>query len=177
MLQIAGKTTERPEIPMVDVTGLVCDFAKDLVNQGVVGVWSDIAWAMVRNRSLKASATMFGVAVATAHFQQTKHPGFKRMVKRARELSKELREACAMKKVVAINDRGLRLGEDHQNATLTNCEVEMIRELHREGLSYKTLATKFDVSKSTIAMICRYERRGDTATTWKTVHVADTAKG
>lgn len=81
-----------------------------------------------------------------------------------------------MKRTVAINDRGLRLGEDHQNATLTNDEVEMMRELHREGLSYKILAVKFEVSKSTVAMICRYERRGDTATTWKTVHVADGSK-
>jgi hypothetical protein len=81
-----------------------------------------------------------------------------------------------MKKLVAVNGKGLRVGEDHQNAKLTNCEVEMIRELHREGLSYRTLAMKFEVSKWAIARICRYERRAETPHTWKTVHVADSGK-
>lgn len=80
-----------------------------------------------------------------------------------------------MKRKIAINERGLRIGEDHQNAKLTNEEVETIRELHHEGLSYKTLAMKFDVSKSLIAAICRFERRAETAATWKTVHVQDAA--
>lgn len=78
-----------------------------------------------------------------------------------------------MKKTVAINERGLRVGEDHQNAKLTNEEVEIIRELHREGLSYKTLAMKFEVSKSLVAAICRFERRAEVATTWRTVHVPE----
>lgn len=76
-----------------------------------------------------------------------------------------------MKKTVAINERGLRVGEDHQNAKLTNEEVDMIRELHCEGLSYKTLAEKFEVSKSLIAAICRFERRAETATNWKVLIV------
>ena len=78
-----------------------------------------------------------------------------------------------MKRVVAINGRGLRVGEDHQNAKLTNDEVELIRSLHAEGMSYKRLAKKFEVSKSLVAAICRFERRAETATNWKTVHVTD----
>lgn len=76
-----------------------------------------------------------------------------------------------MKRTVGINGRGLRVGEDHQNAKLTNEEVDVIRELHCEGFSYKALAKKFEVSKSLVAAICRYERRAETATAWKTVHV------
>lgn len=74
-----------------------------------------------------------------------------------------------MKKIVAINERGLRVGEDHQNAKLTNEEVEAIRDLHSEGLSYKTLAKKFEVSKSLIAAICRFERRAETPARWKEI--------
>lgn len=74
-----------------------------------------------------------------------------------------------MRKVVAVNDRGLRIGEDHQRAKLTNAEVEMIRQLHVSGLSYRTLAEKYEVSKRTIAAICRYERRSEVPSNWKTV--------
>lgn len=78
-----------------------------------------------------------------------------------------------MRRTVAINGRGLRVGEDHQNAKLTNDEVELVRELHRAGMSYKVLAAKFEVSKSLVAAICRWERRAEVATGWKTVVLPD----
>ena len=52
-----------------------------------------------------------------------------------------------MQKTVAVNDAGLRIGEDHPNAKLTDAEVERIRSLHEDGMSYDTLAEKFEVSK------------------------------
>lgn len=78
-----------------------------------------------------------------------------------------------MRKQIGINERGLRIGEDHQNAKLTDAEVELIRELHGEGLSYKTLAMKFDVSKSLIRYIVQYKRRGQVPASWRTVHIPD----
>ncbi|MFJ1253410.1 helix-turn-helix domain-containing protein [Cupriavidus sp. CuC1] len=78
-----------------------------------------------------------------------------------------------VKRMVAINDQGLRIGEDHQNAKLTDSDVERIRQLHGEGLSYRTLADKFEVSKSLIALICRWERRAQTAKNWRAVHVPE----
>lgn len=78
-----------------------------------------------------------------------------------------------MRKQIGINERGLRVGEDHQNAKLTDAEVDMIRELHSEGLSYKTLAMKFDVSKSLIRYIVQFKRRGQVATSWRSVHIPD----
>lgn len=79
---------------------------------------------------------------------------------------------CDMKKrIVAINERGLRVGEDHQNAKLTDQDVECIRELNRQGIGYGALAEKFEVSKSLIAKICTYQRRAETATNYKTVYV------
>ncbi|MHB1368650.1 MAG: hypothetical protein ACYCW7_00385 [Pseudomonadaceae bacterium] len=77
-----------------------------------------------------------------------------------------------MQKTVAVNEAGLRIGEDHPNAKLTDAEVERIRSLHDDdGLSYKTLAEKFEISKGAVAKICRYERRGQSVADFKTVPV------
>mgnify|MGYP003609763205 CR=1 FL=1 len=77
-----------------------------------------------------------------------------------------------MQKTVAVNDAGLRIGEDHPNAKLTDAEVERIRSLHEDdGMSYKTLADKFEISKGAVAKICRYERRGQCVADFKAVPV------
>lgn len=76
-----------------------------------------------------------------------------------------------MQKTVAVNDDGLRIGEDHPNAKLTDAEVERIRSLHESGMNYETLAEKFEVSKWAIGRICRYERRAQTPANFKKVHV------
>jgi len=76
-----------------------------------------------------------------------------------------------VEKTVAVNERGLRIGEDHQNAKLTDAEVELIRRLHEDGVSYETLAEKFEVSKWAIGRICRYERRAQLVANFKQVHV------
>jgi len=75
------------------------------------------------------------------------------------------------KRLVGINERGLRVGEDHHNAKLTNDEVERIRSLRAEGIPYLRLAEIFEVSKSTIQMVCQYKRRAEIATDYKQVHV------
>lgn len=75
-----------------------------------------------------------------------------------------------MQRTVAINDAGLRIGEEHPNAKLTDAEVEIIRQLHEEdGLSYKSLAEKFEISKGAVAKICRYERRAQYPVKWKEI--------
>ena len=75
-----------------------------------------------------------------------------------------------MQKTVAVNEAGLRIGEDHPNAKLTDAEVERIRDLHEfDGMTYKALAEKFEVSKWCIGRICRYERRAQRPTNWKTI--------
>ena len=78
-----------------------------------------------------------------------------------------------MQKTVAVNDAGLRIGEDHPNAKLTDAEVERIRSLHEDGMSYGALAEKFEVSRWAIGRICRYERRAQTPGRFKNVHVLD----
>ena len=75
-----------------------------------------------------------------------------------------------MQKTVAVNEFGLRVGEDHPNAKLTDREIELIRDMHEvNGMSYLELAKRFEVSKGSIAKICRYERRGAYATREKKV--------
>jgi DNA invertase Pin-like site-specific DNA recombinase len=72
-------------------------------------------------------------------------------------------------RLVPINELGLRIGEDHPNAKLTDAEVERIRSLHEDGMCYEALAEKFEVSRWTIGRICRYERRAQTVAGWKTI--------
>lgn len=78
-----------------------------------------------------------------------------------------------MQKLVAVNAAGIRVGEDHQNSKVTDAEVEIIRRLHEDGMSYETLAEKFEVSKWAVGRICRYERRAQPPVNFKRVHVLD----
>ena len=67
-----------------------------------------------------------------------------------------------MKRLFGVNEIGLRVGEDHPRATLTDHDVELIRQLADGGMLYRDIAEKFDISKFTVGRICRYERRGQT---------------
>lgn len=74
-----------------------------------------------------------------------------------------------------VNDKGYRLGEAHQNAVLTDDQVELIRRLYEEGfLGYRSLVLMcleqwgLTVSKSTIKSICKYERRCSTPDAYRT---------
>lgn len=73
-------------------------------------------------------------------------------------------------KLVAVNENGQRVGETHPRARLTDADVDLIRELREDhGLTYQQLADKFDVSKSLIRYICKYQRRAQTPATWRRV--------
>lgn len=75
-----------------------------------------------------------------------------------------------MRRIVAVNEKGRLIGEHHQNAKLSNETVDKIRELREdEGMTYVQLARMFSVPKSTIADICKYRRRAQTPSRWKTV--------
>ena len=76
------------------------------------------------------------------------------------------------KDVVAVNERGRRIGESHPRAKLTDHEVDLIRELAEEGLTYEDIARKFELpadpktgrptraSRVYIGKLVRCERRG-----------------
>ena len=76
-----------------------------------------------------------------------------------------------MKRQIAVGTSGKRLGEDSGRAKLTNSEVDLIRALHADhGLTYPSLADKFEVSVSLIGKICRYQRRAEVASEWRTLN-------
>lgn len=79
-------------------------------------------------------------------------------------------------RLVGVNERGLRVGDSHHNARLTNAEVDLLLELRDEGWSYRKLAEKFEISKSAARYICKGKNRCQAAVKYKTVHVAKNSK-
>lgn len=82
-----------------------------------------------------------------------------------------------MKRTVGVNELGLRVGEDHVNAKLTNHEVDLLLELRGQGWSYQQLADKFDLSKSGARKICKGVNRCQQPSRFKVVHVVHDADG
>jgi DNA invertase Pin-like site-specific DNA recombinase len=68
-----------------------------------------------------------------------------------------------MGKLVGVNEKGLRVGEDHPRAKITNRDVELIRRLHEEGMPYRELAQKFEISRMQAWRICSYRERAQSA--------------
>jgi len=62
-------------------------------------------------------------------------------------------------RIVGIDERGNRVGEDHPRAKLSDHEVELMRELHEGGMSCAEIGRKFEVAKSTVSLIVNYKRR------------------
>jgi len=78
------------------------------------------------------------------------------------------------RKTVKLSEKNRRIGDDHPKAKLTDEEIEEIRSLYDDEMyGYTALARKFNVPKSTIAMICRYERRNTFVARSKTVHITE----
>lgn len=72
-----------------------------------------------------------------------------------------------MKKVIGVNDKGLRVGQYHQRAKLSDAAVEQIRRLREDGLSYRVIAEKFEISKMMVCYICTYRRRVSTVAVFR----------
>lgn len=70
-------------------------------------------------------------------------------------------------KLVALNAKNCRIGQDHHNATLSDHEVDLVVALHEEGMTYVTLAEKFGVHPETIGKWCRGTFRGQAAVRFK----------
>lgn len=79
-------------------------------------------------------------------------------------------------RLVAVNDRGRRVGEDHHRAKLTDDEVELIRELAHpsdgaEPMPHRTIAEKFEISRGTVADIVSFRRRASYPVGWRRVRL------
>ena len=76
----------------------------------------------------------------------------------------------AMKKYVAVNEKGLRIGESHPRSTISNATVDLIREYHEDqGKSYGWIAMRLKIPARTVGKICRYEVRVQCAYRWKRI--------
>lgn len=69
---------------------------------------------------------------------------------------------------IAVDENGLRIGETHPNAKLTDAQVDEMRDLREnDGLTYDQLAERFGVPYITVQKICTYARRASTIARWK----------
>jgi hypothetical protein len=84
------------------------------------------------------------------------------------EDSDQIVPSTSRKVFVAVDENGLRIGETHPNAKLTDSEVEQIRDLHElAGWDYAELAVAYLAPYITIQKICTYQRRANTIARWK----------
>lgn len=74
-----------------------------------------------------------------------------------------------MNRTVAINEFGLRIGEDHHNAKYSDAEVERVRFLRDAGVSYLRIVRICGMPKSVVRDICTARRRCQCAAGWKKV--------
>lgn len=72
-----------------------------------------------------------------------------------------------MSRMVMVNDRGLRIGESHPRAVLTDHEVDLLIELRDAGLSYRWIAATMEISIKQAWRICVGQQRGQVATKYK----------
>lgn len=77
---------------------------------------------------------------------------------------------AASTEIVGVSETGRPVGEKHWRATLTDQDVENIRQLYEEhGLSLRKIAEKFDIGRSTVWSIVTYRRRATAPVGWKRV--------
>ena len=73
-------------------------------------------------------------------------------------------------KTVTVNDQGLRVGQRHQRARLTDSQVEVMRQLHEvKGWGHKRVAKLFNASRSHVRAILLYRVRAQTIAGHKAV--------
>ena len=70
-------------------------------------------------------------------------------------------------RMVAVNEKGQRIGEDHPRAVLTDHEVDLLLELKAEGYSLAWLAAKFEISRFHAWRIVTGRKRSQTPARFK----------
>lgn len=67
--------------------------------------------------------------------------------------------------IFSVNERGLRIGQDHPRAKLSDAQVDEIRDLRERDhapWSISALARRFGVTRNTIWRIVTYRTRAQT---------------
>lgn len=70
------------------------------------------------------------------------------------------------RRLLAVNEIGKPIGEDHHNAKLTNADVDLIFALRDEGITLREIGEKFGVRKAAIWKILHGHRRAHTPAAW-----------
>lgn len=70
-----------------------------------------------------------------------------------------VRKGAKNRRLVAVNDRGHLVGQDHPRAVLSDHEVDLMFELREGGMSIGCVARVMEVSKSCAAHILSGRRR------------------
>jgi len=72
--------------------------------------------------------------------------------------------------IVAVNDKGYRIGSSHHNSRISDEMVDKIREMREDlCMKYLEIALALNLTKSVVAKICQYERRAQTPYRWKRI--------
>lgn len=75
-----------------------------------------------------------------------------------------------MRKILQNSD-GRRVGQSHPQAKYADHEVDLLRELRDQGLSYGQIAEKMEMPRATVSSICQGRRRAQTVARVKVVKV------
>lgn len=75
-----------------------------------------------------------------------------------------------MKLVVGVNEKGIRVGQWHQNAEMTDADVDRMRAAREASTSWKKLAVMFDCSVRHCRDVCSGKKR-QMATRFKEVRL------
>lgn len=72
---------------------------------------------------------------------------------------------------VGVSESGYRCGETHHRAKLSDHDIDLIRDLHEEGLGYRRIAAKFEISPSAVRHIVKCNRRFLIPVRFKIIHI------
>lgn len=73
------------------------------------------------------------------------------------------------RRLVAVNECGQRIGQDHPRAVLTDHQIDLLLDLRDEGWGYRRLAKVFQISRTAVKRYCKGEMRAQHAARYKRV--------
>ncbi len=76
-----------------------------------------------------------------------------------------------MVRLIGVNENGLRVGEYHQRAKLTDRDVELFWQLRDQGWGCKRLAEKFEISHQHAKRLFKGRQRAQVVVSFKKVVV------
>lgn len=76
-----------------------------------------------------------------------------------------------MMKLIALNEKSRRIGQDHHNAKYSDSEVELVLSLHSSGWGYKRIAAKMEMPIRTVRSFCSGKCRCQCVAIFKQIRV------